>query len=84
MVSVANWPLAQKQAEIAKELAAVPEAKEMAANYARWSAELAEQLRLVRAGAAGAIMAEANAAKTIAAWERGLPELRLKALIRGI
>jgi len=40
---------------------------------------LAAQLKLVQAGSAGAIMAEANAARTIGQWERGLPALKLKA-----
>jgi hypothetical protein len=81
---VATWPLAQKQEEIRQALATVPDEKEMAANYAKWGTELEEQLKLIRSGAAGAIMAEANAAKTIRDWERGLPELKLKALLREI
>lgn len=82
--SIAAFPLAQKQEEVKPALALVPEEKAMAANYARWSVELDEQLKLIRSGAAGAIMAEANAAKIIADWERGLPELKLKALLREI
>ncbi|MCY2988111.1 MAG: hypothetical protein NTY19_09650 [Planctomycetota bacterium] len=38
-------------------------------------------MKLVQAGSAGAIMAEANAARTIGQWERGLPALKLKALL---
>jgi hypothetical protein len=45
---------------------------------------LAAQLKLVRTGSAGAIMAEAEAAKTIADWERGLPALKLQALLNEI
>jgi hypothetical protein len=81
---VATWPLARKQQEITAALAAVPEDREAAAAYARWGAELETQLQLVRAGGAGAILAEAKAAATIAAWERGVPELKLKVLLRGI
>jgi len=45
---------------------------------------LAELLKLVPSAAAGAILAEAAAAKTIQQWEQGLPELTLKALLKGI
>ena len=79
--SVAKWPLQQKVEEIKRVLAAMPEEKDAAANYDRWTAELAEQLRLVQSGTAGAIMAEANAGRTIQEWERGLPELLLQALL---
>jgi len=82
--SLANWPLAQKQAEIRQVLASVPKQKEMLAQYECWGRQLTAQLELVRSGAAGAIMAEANVAKTIARWERGLPELKLKALLNEI
>jgi len=82
--SVANFPLAQKQQEIQPMLAAMPDEKEAVANYQRWAAELAEQLKLVQGGAVGAIMGEANAAQTIQQWERGVPELRLKALLKQI
>jgi len=81
--SVANWPLAQKQQEIARTLAAMPD-KAAAARYEKWSTELAEQLKLVKSGRAGGIMAEANAAKTVRKWEQGLPELKLNALLKGI
>jgi hypothetical protein len=82
--SVANFPLAQKQQDIQKMLVAMPDEKEIVANYQRWAVELAEQLKLVQEGAVGAIMAEANAAKTIQQWEQGVPELRLKALLKEI
>ena len=82
--SRANWPLAQKQAEIQQVLASVPEDKEAAAQYRRWSQELAAQLELVRSGSVGAIMAEANVATIISQWERGLPALKLKALLNKI
>jgi hypothetical protein len=82
--SVAHWPLAQKQAEIQQALASVPADKVTAARYERWGRELAAQLKLLDSGSAGAIMAEAEAARTIAEWERGLPELKLKALLNGI
>jgi hypothetical protein len=81
---LANWPLPQKQAEIQRALASLPEDKEAAAQYQRWSQELAAQLKLVQSGSAGAIMAEAQAAKTIGEWERGLPALKLKALLNEI
>lgn len=82
--SIANWPLAQKQQEIAQVLTRMPNEQEAAAQYRRWAVELAERLRLVQSGAAGAIMAEAAAAKTIQQWEGGLPELKLNALLKGI
>jgi len=82
--SVAGWPLAEKQREVQPLLAALPEDQGAVGTYNRWAAELAKQLPLITAGAPGAIMAEANAATAIAAWERGLPELRLKALLREI
>ena len=82
--SLANWPLPQEQAEIRQVLASVPEDKEAAAQYERWGRELAAQLKRVRSGSAGAIMAEADAARTIGQWERGLPALRLKALLNKI
>jgi hypothetical protein len=82
--SLANWPLPQKQAEIQRALASLPGDKEAAAQYERWAQELAAQLKLVHSGSAGAIMAEANAARTIGQWERGLPELKLKALLNEI
>ena len=82
--SLAKWPLSQKQAEIQQVLAFVPEDKEAAAQYERWGRELAAQLKLIRSGSAGAIMAEANAAKTISQWDRGLPGLKLKALLNEI
>ncbi|MBL7040915.1 MAG: hypothetical protein ISR77_19935 [Pirellulaceae bacterium] len=82
--SLANWPLSQKQAEIQQVLASVPEDKEAVAQYERWGRELAAQVNLVRSGSAGAIMAEANAATIISQWERGLPALKLKALLNRI
>jgi hypothetical protein len=82
--SLANWPLPQKQADIQRALAALPEDQEAAAQYERWAQELAAQLKLVQAGSAGAILAEANAARTIGQWERGLPALKLKALLNQI
>lgn len=82
--ALANWPLAQKRAEVQRALASVPEDKEAAARYERWARELAAQLKRVRAGSAGAVMAEAAAAKTIAQWERGLPALKLEALLNEI
>ncbi|NLF69081.1 MAG: hypothetical protein GX575_08490 [Candidatus Anammoximicrobium sp.] len=82
--SLANWPLPQKQAELQQSLASLPQDVEAAARYQRWAQELTAQLKLIHAGSAGAIMAEANAAKTIGQWERGLPELKLKALLNDI
>jgi hypothetical protein len=82
--SLANWPLPQKQAEIRQALVSLPTAKEAAAQYERWAHELAVQLKLIHSGSAGAIMAEANAARTIADWERGLPALKLQALLNEI
>jgi len=82
--SLAHWPLPRKQTEIQQVLASVPKDKEAAAQYERWGRELAAQLKLVHSGSAGAIMAEANAARTIVEWERGLPALNLKALLNEI
>lgn len=82
--TLARWALAEKQAEIQQALASLPDDREAAARYQRWAAELEAQLKLVRTRSSGAIMAEANAARTIGLWERGLPELRLKALLNGL
>ncbi len=81
---IADWPLARKRQEIAQILATMPDEKEAAARYRTWAAELAGQLDLVRTGGPGAIMAEATAAKLIREWERGIPKLKLKALLEGI
>ncbi len=81
--SIANWPLAQKQQQIAQVLARMPD-KQAAAQYRKWAAELGKQLQLVQSGAAGAILAEAEASRIIQQWERGLPKLKLKALLKGI
>ena len=72
-----NWPLQQRQAEAQHVLASVPEDTQAADQYASWARELAHQLTSARSGAAGAIMAEANAARTISEWERGLHVLKL-------
>ncbi|MDY0168989.1 MAG: hypothetical protein RBS80_20780 [Thermoguttaceae bacterium] len=82
--NLARWPLAEKQAEVEKVLALVPDDKEAAAQYQRWAGELAAQLELVRSSSSGAILAEAAAAATISQWERGLPALKLKALLNEI
>lgn len=82
--SLANWPLAQKQAQVQQALAATPEDRDTAARYERLAQELTAQLRLLQPGAAGAIMAEANAARLVSDWEHGLPELTLKALLQRI
>ena len=68
--SVAEWPLAQKQAEVERVLKSVPDDKEAAARYERWGRELAAQLKMIHSGSSGAIMAEANAAAIIGQWER--------------
>lgn len=82
--SLANWPLPQKQAEVQQALNALPEDRDAAAQYERWAQELTAQLKRMHTGSSGAIMAEADAAKTIGQWERGLPALKLKALLNGI
>ncbi len=79
--SVARWPFESKRAEAQKLLAALPGEKEAAARYRRWAEQLAAQLPLVRSGAPGAILAEATAASIIQQWDRGLAELKLKALL---
>jgi len=81
---IANWPLAQKQQQIARVLAGMPGEQETAARYRKWATELAGQLKLVQSGAAGAVMAEAEAARIIREWEKGLPELRLRVLLEEI
>lgn len=55
-----------------------------AARYQRWGIEMAELLRVLQSGATGAILAEASVARLVSDWERGLPELRLKALLNEI
>jgi len=82
--TIAGWSLTEKQAEIQKWLAAVPGDKEFAARYEQWRKELSTGLKAIQSGEPGAIMAEANAARIISEWERGVPELRLKALLNGI
>lgn len=79
--SLATWDFAEKQAELRKMLAAVPEEKATAAQYEEWSKRLTEQLKLIQTSGAGSIMAEAEATKTISEWENGLPDLKLKALL---
>ncbi len=81
---IAKWPLPQKQAEMRQALASLPEDRETAAQYDQWARDLESQLKLIRAGSAGAIMGEAQAAKTISQWEQGVPALRLKALLNEI
>ncbi|NUQ65255.1 MAG: hypothetical protein HUU20_22540 [Pirellulales bacterium] len=81
---LAQWPLPQRLAEVRQALASSPADPETAARYERWARELAANLELVRSGSAGAIMAEADAAKIIAGWERGLPALKLQALLNEI
>ena len=41
-------------------------------------------LKQIHSGSPGAIMAEAEAARIISQWQRGLPALRLKALLNKI
>lgn len=82
--TIAKWPLAQKQSEIQRVLTSVSGDKETVARYERWAQELAVHFKALQSGGGGAIMAEANAARTISEWERGLPELRLKALLEEI
>ena len=80
--AVVGWPLAEKQEEVRRLLAAIPEEKALAARYEQWSRQLPELLKLVRSpGAGGAILAEANAVKTITEWDAGLPALKLLALL---
>jgi len=82
--SVANWSLEQKQAELRQAVASSKADEQTVAEYEQWGRELAAQLKLLRSGEAGTIMAEADAARIIDRWERGLPELRLKALLNEI
>lgn len=82
--SVVNWPLPQKRAELQEMLTKLPTEKNAAAVYERRFNELSAQLKLLQSAGAGAIMAEAGAAKIIAEWEKGLPELKLQALLNGI
>lgn len=82
--SLTAWDLPQRQEEVKRMLAMVPEDTTTAAKYAAWSEALTQQLKVVQSGGAGGIMAESQAAKTISDWEQGLPELKLKALLRDI
>ncbi|MFV1964409.1 MAG: hypothetical protein ACC628_03225 [Pirellulaceae bacterium] len=82
--SFTNWPLQEKQVEVQQVLASVPDDKETAVQYERWGRELAAQSKQVQSGSRRAIMAEASAAKIIDQWERGLPALKLKALLNEI
>ena len=82
--SIAAWDLQQKQGEVGKALALIPEDKEDAAKYQQWAEQLRTRLDTIGPGKTGAIMGEAEAAKIIGEWERGLPELRLKALLNEI
>jgi len=75
--SLKNWPLQQNQAKIRQVLASVSEDEEAATQYDHWGRELAAQLKLACSRSAGAILAEANAARTIGQWERGLHVLKL-------
>jgi len=78
------WPLQAKQAELQQLLERLPPETQKAAQYERWSAELAAALQILQAGGPGAIKAEAQAAKIISAWEQGLLELKLQALLNEI
>ena len=80
----ARWPLEEKQKQIAQVLARMPNEREAAERYRKWAVDVAEQLKIIRSGAHGAVMAEAEAGRIIREWEKGLPELRLKALLDGI
>ncbi len=82
--SLLAWPLQAKQAEIQQLCARLPQETQKAAQYERWSAELAAALQILQAGGPGAIRAEAQAAKIIDAWEQGLLELKLQALLNEI
>lgn len=82
--SLTTWDLAAKQEEVKQALALVPDDKAAAERYAQWGKQLEEQLKLVKQSGPGAIMSEATAAKTIGEWERGLPELKLQALLNEI
>ena len=82
--SLANWPLPRKLAEIRQVLASVPQDKDSAAQYEVWSRKLAAQLELMRSGAAGTIMAEAETAEIIGQWQSRLPALKLQALLNEI
>ena len=81
---IVNWPLEKKKKEIARILAAMPEAGDKAAQYRAWAAELQKQLEILRAGGPGAIKAEAEAGKLIQKWEKGIPDMKLKSLLNGI
>ncbi len=81
---IAEWPLEEKRAEVARVLATMPQEQDAAAQYERWSEELDAQLALLRSEPAGSIEAEAEAARIINEWEQGLPMLRLNALLSRI
>lgn len=77
-----GWSLAAKQAEVKDALAHLPENHERRREYDQLVADLKPLLEAITAG--GNIMAEARAADYIQQWERGLPELKLEALLRAI
>jgi hypothetical protein len=81
--SLLDWPLADKQAEADRLVENAGDDGE-AARYREWGDTLTKQLALVRAGGQGAILAEAIAVTIIEEWEKSLPELKLKALLKRI
>jgi len=76
------WPVEQKWVEVQKALASAGDA-EAKAKYERWHNGLPAMLKAL-GGGQGAIMAESEAARAVAEWEKGLPELLLKELLAGI
>jgi hypothetical protein len=77
-----GWSLAEKQAEVKDALAHLPENHEKRREYDQLITDLKPLLEAF--AAEGNIMAEARAADYIQQWERGLPELKLEALLRAI
>lgn len=82
--SVATWPLARKQAEITALLASMPTAVEEAKRYRDWAVQLTGMLARLQSGGPGAIQAESAAIGIIQQWEKGIPALKLRALLEKI
>ncbi|MBU4459494.1 MAG: hypothetical protein KJ579_02910 [Verrucomicrobia bacterium] len=78
---VAGWAPAERRAEVLALLAKAQDVGEIARRYEQWTEKLAAALARIRAADAGSILAEAEASAIVSEWEKGLPELKLRALL---
>lgn len=78
---VTGWSPAERRAEVLALLAKARDVGEIARRYEQWTAKLAAALPRIRAADAGSILAEAEASDIVTEWEKGLPELRLRAIL---